>query len=210
MNKFSVITGAPAFTKGYVKEFRVRWALEEMGLSYEELRHTLKEMKGNDYLRHQPFGQVPMFMDDEVSMFESGAIVLYLAEKSDVLMSKDVAKRARTMSWIFAALNSIEPPVAHLVVIDLFAKGEEWAKLRRPKAIENLDQRLGQLAQWLGDKDYLESEFSAGDLMMTTVLRDIYEPSFFTKYPTLKNYVKRNEARPAFKRAMESHSKLYE
>lgn len=210
MNRFSVITGAPAFTKGYVKEFRVRWALEEMGLAYEELRHSLKEIKSSDYLRHQPFGQVPIFMDDDVSMFESGAIVLYLAEKSEVLMSRDVAKRARVLSWIFAALNSIEPVVAQLSMIDIFAKGEEWAKLRRPRAIEMIDGKLGQLAQWLGDKQYLESDFSAADLLMTTVLRDICDPALLAKYPTLKSYVKRNEERAAFKRALESHSKLYE
>lgn len=142
-------------------------------------------------------------------MFESGAIVLRIAEQSEALMPRDAQGRARTMSWVFAALNSVEPEVAHLAAIDLFHEGEEWARLRRPGAVENVLHRLRQLAGWLGDRDYLEDRFTAGDLMMTTVLREVRQEEVLVQFPTLRAYRERCEARPAFRQALADHLAIY-
>ncbi|MBO6667206.1 glutathione S-transferase family protein [Parvibaculum sp.] len=209
MRKFSAFEWVPDFARGHVKEMRVRWALEEAGLPYREMRLTQEEKAGAPYLQLQPFGQVPCFEDGEVSMFESGAIVLRIAEQSEALMPRDAQGRARTMSWVFAALNSVEPEVAHLAAIDLFHEGEEWARLRRPGAVENVLHRLRQLAGWLGDRDYLEDRFTAGDLMMTTVLREVRQEEVLVQFPTLRAYRERCEARPAFRQALADHLAIY-
>ncbi len=209
MRKFSSFERVPDFARGHVKEMRVRWALEEAGLPYREMRLTQEEKTGAPYLKLQPFGQVPCFEDGEVSMFESGAIVLRIAEQSEALMPRDAQGRARTMSWVFAALNSVEPEVAHLAAIDLFHEGEEWARLRRRGAVENVLHRLRQLAGWLGDRDYLEDRFTAGDLMMTTVLREVRQEEVLVQFPTLRAYRERCEARPAFRQALADHLAIY-
>ncbi|MBX3509390.1 MAG: glutathione S-transferase family protein [Parvibaculum sp.] len=209
MNRFSSFDWVPDFARGHVKEFRVRWALEEAGLPYSEMCISQDDKIAPAYLRKQPFGQVPCYDDGEVAMFESGAILLHIAEKSEVLMPRDPQGRARTMSWVFAALNSVEPAVSAVTHIDLFYKDEEWAKLRRPGAVEFLLLRLRQLAGWLGDREWLEDRFTAGDLMMTTVLRDVRQDDVIAQFPTLRAYRARGEARPAFQKAMRDHLALF-
>ena len=208
MNKFSVINNAPAFTKGYVKEMRVRWALTEMDLPYEELKYPHAETKSAEYLGKQPFGQVPYYEEGDLCMFESGAILLHLALKHSKLMPTDEIGRAQTMTWLFSALNSIEPSVAHVTLINVFSKGQEWADLRRPAAIENLKNRLSQLSSALGEREYLTGEFSIADIAMTTVLRDV-SATIIGEFANLKSYRERNEARAGFQKALQKHCELY-
>lgn len=202
-----VITGfawVPDFARGFVRDLRPRWACEEAGLSYRERLIDHESAKGAEYLREQPFGQVPAYRDDEVQIFESGAMVLRIAERSEQLMPRDVAGRARVLTWVTAALNSVEPFVRDLVSIDEFSKGEEWAVLRRPYAVETLRGRLASLSTWLSTKAYLEGEFTAADIIMATVLREIPDQNMLAEFPNLLDYRDRCIGRPAFERALQA------
>jgi glutathione S-transferase len=205
----SAFRWVPPFAQGYVRDLRVRWALEEAGLPYDAVLVDPQIKTSAEYLGWQPFGQVPAYRDGEVEMFESGAIVLHIAARSGTLAPKDPAGWARTMTWVFAALNSIEPRIADLVLLDVFHAGEAWTKERRPQAEAALMPRLAALADWLGDKEYLEGRFTAGDLMMTTVLRELVNSGVLARYPTLDAYRARCEARPAFGRAMEAQMRVF-
>jgi len=209
MKTLSVLKWVPPFARGSVKEFRVRWALEEAGLPYEERVLTPEDQDAASYRAVQPFGQVPVLEEEGFAMFESGAIVLAIAEKSEALMPRDEEGRARTMQWMFAALTSVPPAVAEVAALDFFYPEEEWAKLRRPGAEEFLMRRLGQVSGRLEGREWLEDRFTAGDLMMVTVLRDLRHRDFIAKFPPLEAYVKRAEARPAFQKALKDHMALY-
>ena len=201
------ITGfawVPDFARGFVRDLRPRWACEEAGLGYRERLVDFETVKADDYRREQPFGQVPAYRDAEVEMFESGAMVLRIAERSEALMRRDPASRARTLTWVTAALNSVEPFVFDLVNIDLFNKGEEWTVARRPQVIDNLRGRLKSLSDWLGDKAYLEGEFSAADIIMATVLREIADDALMAEFANLAAYRTRCTERPAFVRALDA------
>ncbi len=193
----------PPFAKGLVRDLRVRWALEECGLAYEERLIGPDDQGSEAYRRVQPFGQVPASEEDGLTLFESGAIVLHIANRSDTLMPADAAGRAHVSTWLFAALNSIEPPIQELAAIDLFYADQEWAKLRRPGAVEAVQTRLDQLAVRLDGSDYLvANRFTAADLMMTTVLRILRHTDLVTRMPKLDAYQKRCEARPALQQAL--------
>lgn len=192
----------PPFAQGYVRDLRVRWAFEEAGLPYEAELIDLPNQASEANRRRQPFGQVPAYRDDDVEMFESGAIVLYLAEKSEALAPRDTRGRARVTSWVFAALSSIEPHVQNYVHLDSFHAGKPWVAAQRPELLEMLEGRLAALAVWLGDADYLEGRFTVADLLMCTVLREAVDCGVLARYPTLDAYRQRCEARPAFARAM--------
>jgi len=199
------ITGfanVPDFARGLVRDLRVRWALEEAGIAYQAKLLAQGEQKDPDNLRVQPFGQVPSFSDGKTEMFETGAIVLHIGESCEALLPKDPAARARAMSWVFAALNSVEPYLTQIAAIDIFHVGEAWTHERRPQVEASVRERLGLLADWLGERDYLEDEFSAGDLMMTTVLRILRHTTLVTEQPSLAAYQARCEARPTFQRAL--------
>jgi glutathione S-transferase len=198
----------PDFAAPLMRAFRVRWALEEAGLPYDVRYVSLgAEQKSPDHLARQPFGQAPAIEEDGLVLHESGAIALYIAEKSDALMPKDRIGRERATAWVFSALNTIENPVQELGSIIFFHKDAAWAKERRPQVEEFLRLRLRQLAEALGDKDYLEGRFSVGDLMMSDVLRIIDSTGIINDYPTLKAYKQRCEARTAFQRAMKDQMK---
>jgi glutathione S-transferase len=185
-----------------VRDLRVRWALEEAGLTYRTRLLEQGDQDKPEYRALQPFGQVPILEQDGGVLFESGAIVLYIGERSEALLPKDSGARARATQWLIAALNSIEPPIMNIALIDLFYADQEWAKLRRPSAVEFAHRRLNGLAKALGDKPYLDGErFTAGDLMMTTVLRIL--PVLLVDQ-RLAAYVERCTARPAFKRALDA------
>jgi glutathione S-transferase len=193
----------PDFAAPLMRAFRVRWALEEAGLPYDIRLVALgPEQRSPEHLARQPFGQAPAIEDDGLILHESGAIALYIAEKSDALMPKDRVGRERATAWVFSALNTIEPAVQELGSIIFFHKDAAWAKERRPQVEEFLRLRLGQLADALGDKDYLEDRFTVGDLMMSDVLRIIDSTGIVDGFPKLRAYRDRCQARPAFQRAM--------
>ena len=203
MITISAFSHVPDIAKGLVRDLRVRWALEEARLTYEV--HLLEQGDQNKpaYRALQPFGQVPIFEENGVVLFESGAIVLHIAERSEVLLPKDSAARARAVQWLIAALNSVEPAVWNVFAIDNIHTNQEWAKLRRPSAVEFMNKKLDALAERLGHKPFLDGEhFTAGDLMMTTVLRFHSDTSQLD--PRLIAYLKRCTSRPAFTRALDA------
>jgi len=200
----------PDFAQGHVRDLRVRWALEEAGLLYEQKLISFAEKMNPEYLALQPFGQVPAIEEDGCKQFESGAIVLNIARRSPKLMPAGDSARVRTEAWIFAALNSIEPSVAALGEIDIFAKGENWAIERRPAAVKAVEAKLALLQSWLGDRDYLEDRFSAGDLLMATVLRDLGHTDIVDNRPVLRAYLDRCLARPGFQKALADQLKSFE
>jgi len=193
---------APPQAQGLVRDLRVRWALEEAALPYEDKLLPFGEQNLPAHRALQPFGQIPVYQEGELTLFESGAIVTHIGEKSTVLLSNDPVKRARAITWMFAALNSVEPHIQALAAIDLFFAKEEWARLRRPSALAMAQSRLNALAATLEGRDYLEREFSAGDLLMASVLRFLRHTTIVTDMPVLAAYLARCEARPAFKRAL--------
>jgi glutathione S-transferase len=205
MITISAFKWVPDFARGQVRDLRVRWALEEAGQPYQTRLLEQGDQDKPDYRAMQPFGQVPIFEEDGLVLFESGAIVLHIGERSETLLPKEAGGRARATQWLIAALNSIEPFVMNVAMIDLFYAKEEWAKLRRPGAVEFVQRRLSALSKSLGDKPFLDGErFTAGDLMMTTVLRILGNTDIVASDKRLAAYVGRCTARLAFKRALEA------
>jgi glutathione S-transferase len=201
MITISAFKWVPDFAQGQVRDLRARWALEEAGLPYRTRLLAQGDQDKADYRALQPFGQVPIFEEDGFVLFESGAIVLHIGARCETLLPADTHARARATQWLIAALNSIEPYVMNVAVLDLFYANEEWAKLRKPGAIAFAQRRLSALSGSLGDKPYLDGDrFTAGDLMMTTVLRTL--PALNDE--RLNAYVARCTARPAFKRAIDA------
>ena len=205
----SAFRWVPAFAQGYVRDLRVRWALEEAGLPYEANLLDGDEKNSANYRAWQPFGQVPAYRDDDVEMFESGAIVLHISERSEALSPKDAAGRARVMTWVIAALNSVEPHAWNLIGFDGEGAGGAWAEKRRAELEAALDRRLSALEQRLTGRDYLEDRFTAGDIIMATVLRELIECGALARYPALAAYVQRCMDRPAFGRALEAQMKPF-
>jgi len=205
MITISAFKWVPDLAKGQVRDLRVRWALEEASLPYKTRRLEQGEQDKPDYRALQPFGQVPILEEDGFVLFESGAIVLYIGERSETLLPKDPAARARATQWLIAALNSIEPFMLNVALIDFFYADEEWAKLRRPGAVEFAQKRLRGLSESLGDKPYLDGEhFTAGDLMMATVLRILNHTDVVTRDKRLAAYIDRCTARRAYTRALDA------
>jgi glutathione S-transferase len=210
MIKLTAFRSLPPFAQGLARDFRVRWALEEARIPYEARLIGPEDQASAAYRALQPFGQIPAIEADGLTLFESGAIVLYIADRSEALAPSDAHGLARTNAWIFAALNSVEPAVIALAGLDLFHAGETWAAESRPVAVQAVQKRLAALEQWLGGRDYLEDRFTAGDLLMTTVLRILRHTDIVSGRPTLRAYQERCEARPAFQRAMADHLKPYQ
>jgi glutathione S-transferase len=205
MIRVSAFRWVPPFAQGLVRELRVRWALEEAGLAYEERLIGPEDQATESYRALQPFGQVPAYEEDGLVIFESGAIVLHIAERSSALMPPEPGARERCKTWMFAALNTVEPPIQMLAEIDLFNAKEEWAKLRRPGAIKAVEGRLASLSDWLTGREYLEDRFTAADVLMTTVLRILRHTDLVAERPVLEAYRARCEARPAFRKALADH-----
>lgn len=203
MITISAFAWVPDFARGQVRDLRVRWALEEAGLPYRTRLLGQGDQDKPEYRALQPFGQVPIFEEDRFVLFETGAIALYIAERSETLLPKDPKARAKAAQWVIAALNSIEPHLMTVAGIELFHADKEWAKLRKPRAIEFAQWRLKCLANALGEKPYLDGDrFTVGDLMMSSVLRII--PALTNAEPRLAAYVERCTARPAFQRALDA------
>jgi glutathione S-transferase len=205
----SAFREVPAFARGLVRDMRVRWALEEAGLPYRENLLTFEDRGGEAYRTLQPFGQVPAVENGGFAMFESGAIVLHIAERCEALLPADPRGRARAQTWMFCALNTVEPQVQQLAEIDLFNAAEPWAIARRPAVLGKLEMRLDVLEARLTERDHLEDRFSAGDLLMTTVLRILRHTDLVSRRPNLAAYQARCEARPAFKKALADHLKPF-
>ncbi|GGY85335.1 glutathione S-transferase family protein [Pseudoduganella plicata] len=202
MTTVTALNNVPGFARGLVRDLRVRWALEEAGQSYEQRLLAHGELAGAGHRALQPFCQVPTYEEDGLALFESGAIVLHIGAASPALLPDDPAERARATTWVFAALNTVEPPIAQLAELDFFHAGEAWVAEARPGVMAAVRRRLDQLAACLGQDDYLEGRFTAGDLLMATVLRNLRQTDLIEERPVLHAYLRRCEGRPAFARAL--------
>lgn len=209
MYTLTTYRSVPSFAIGFVRDLRVRWALEEAGLPYQLRLIEFDERHSPAYRQQQPFGQVPMLQDGDLSLFESGAILLHLGEKTPALLLDAPAARAHVHTWMFAALNTVEPHVLNLVSLLAFSSGEAWAKERRPALEETVLQRLRDLDAWLEGREYLAGGFSAADILMVTVLRLLGATDHVARFPHLKAYQDRCTARAAFKKALADQLALY-
>ena len=191
----------PPFAAGYVRDLRPRWACEELALPYSERLISAVE-RPEWYFEEQPFGQAPYMRDGEICMFESGAMLIHLAEKTGRLLPPEGQARASVLSWLIAAFNSVEPMVFELTNVEVFSRKEEWAKLRRPSLLEALGRRLDQLSATLGNAEWIAGDFSIADIAMVTVLREAAARGVLEAHPALQAYVARGTARPAFETAL--------
>ncbi len=203
----SVLRWAPPIVHGLVRDLRVRWALEEAGWPYREHFVGQEDQASASYRALQPFGQVPAFRSDEVTLFESGAIVHHIAERSPALMPEEGAARSEVTAWMFGALSSVEPPIMMLNILDLGYQGPKGADVQGVRAwvAGRVESRLDALVHVLDGKEHVLGRFTAADVLLTCVLRMLCDTDFVTKRPVLDAYQRRCEARPAFRKALEDH-----
>lgn len=188
---------------------RVRWALEEVGQPYDVRLLSFEAMKQPVHRALHPFGQIPTYEDGDLALFESGAIVLHIAERHDGLLPKDANARSRAIAWMFAALSTVEPPIIELTMAMLFERDKSWYAERLPMLQDRVRVRLGELSRRLDNADWFDGAFSAGDLMMVTVLRRLSTSGLLDGYPAIAAYVARGEARPAFRRAFDAQLAVF-
>ena len=192
---------SPDRGRGLARDMRVRWAFEEVGQPYEVRLVTFAEMKQPAHLAVHPFGQIPTYEEGDLALFESGAIVFHIAERHAGLLPEDANARARAIAWMFAALNTVEPPIVERSMATLLERDKSWYAERLPILDERVRVRLGELSNRLGDAEWLDGSFTAADLLMVTVLRRLDGSGLVENYPNLAAYIARGEARPAYKRA---------
>ncbi|RWE01784.1 glutathione S-transferase family protein [Mesorhizobium sp.] len=195
---------SPDRGRGQARDMRVRWALEEVGQPYDVRLVSFEEMKQPAHLALQPFGQIPTCEEGGLILFETGAIVLHIAEHHAGLLPDDANARGRAINWMFCALNTVEPPVLDLQIAKFAERNESWHERRLPMVHDRIRGRLGELSVRLGDADWLDGDFSAGDVLMVTVLRRLNMSGLLDEFPNLAAYVARGEARAAFKRAFDA------
>src|SRR5438477_11873033 len=200
---------SPDRGKGLARDMRVRWALEEVGQPYDVRLVSFSEMKEPAHLALHPFGQIPTYEEGDLALFESGAIVFHIAERHGGLLPDDANARARAITWMFAALSTVEPPIVERSMATLVERDKTWYEQRLPVLEDRVGVRLGELSSRLGDTDWLDGAFSAGDLLMVTVLRRLHGSGLLEKYPNLSAYVARGEARPAYKRAFDAQLAVF-
>ena len=200
---------SPDRGQGLARDTRVRWALEEVGQPYEVRLVSFRAMKEPAHLARHPFGQIPTYEEGDLVLFESGAIVLHIAEHRAGLLSDDADARARAIMWMFAAVNTVEPPILELANAKLLERDRPWSEERLPFVEERVRDRLKQLSARLGDADWLDGDFGAGDLMMVSVLLRLKSSGILDEYPNLSAYVARGEARPAYKRAFDAQLAVF-
>ena len=200
---------APPFAEGFVRDLRARWACEEIGQDYAERLIDATSPRPASYLLEQPWGQVPVLKDQGIEWFESGAILLHLGEKDSRLLPLDPQGRARAISWLFAALNTIEPRVMEFATINVFAKEEAWAIQRRPSLLASIGVRLDGLAQALAEKTFLVGEFTVADIAMAMVLKELQDTDLVSGRPRLSAYLDRCLARPAYQRALDAQIAVF-
>jgi glutathione S-transferase len=200
---------SPDRGRGLARDMPVRWALEEVGKPYDVRLVSSNDMKEAAHRALHPFGQIPTYEDGDLVLFESGAIVFHLAERHAGLLPDDANARARAIAWMFAALSSVEPPILEFANAKLLEGDKPWSKERLPLVEDRVRDRLKQLSARLGDADWLDGEFSAGDLLMVGVLRRLSASGLLNEYPTVVAYVARGEARPAFRRAFDAQLAVF-
>ena len=189
---------------GQARDMRVRWAFEEVGQPYRVRLVSFRAMKEPAHLALHPFGQIPTYQEGDLGLFETGAIVFHIAERHAGLLPDDANARARAITWMFAALSTMEPPILELGTAILVEGDKPWSAQRMPLVEDRVRERLGQLSRRLGDADWLDGAFSAGDLMMVSVLLRLRASGLLDEHPNLSAYVARGEARPAYKRAFDA------
>lgn len=199
---------SPDGGRGLARDMRVRWALEETGQPYEVRLVSFKAMKEPDHLALHPFGQIPTYEEGDLVLFETGSIILRIAERHDGLLPRDETARARAITWMFAALNTVEPPILDRETTALTERGETWGEARLRLTEDRIRVRLSQLSARLGDAEWLDGAFSAGDLLMVSVLMRL-GPPILDEFPNLAAYMARGQARPAYQRAFEAQLKVF-
>lgn len=194
---------------GLARDMRVRWALEEVGQQYDVRLVSFKAMKQPAHLARHPFGQIPTYEEGDLVLFESGAIILHIAERHSGLLPSEANARARAITWMFAALNTVEPPIVELEQAPFVEGDKPWLAERLPMLKDRIRVRMDQLSNRLGDAEWLDGAFSAGDLMMVMVLRRLEGDGIVEDYPNLSAYVARGQARPAYKRAFDAQLAVF-
>ncbi|WP_412066542.1 glutathione S-transferase family protein [Rhizobium sp. SYY.PMSO] len=200
---------SPDRGRGLARDMRVRWALEEVGQPYDVRLLSFKAMKEPAHLALHPFGQIPTYEEGNLALFESGAIVLHIAERHAGLLPDDANGRARAITWMFAALTTVEQPIVDLAIAKLTEGGESWYEQRLPLVEGRIRTRLDELSNRLGDAEWLDEAFSAGDLLMVSVLLRLKASGILNEYRNLSAYVARGEARPAYKRAFDAQLAVF-
>ena len=200
--EITAFRSVPDYAQGLVRDLRIRWALEEIGRPYRVRLLEATKPRPAEYFCEQPWGQVPIYKDHEVQLFESGAILVHLGLKDERLLPVDRAGQMRGIAWLIAALNSVEPAIFPLLMTDIFNRGEAWTSEARPKFVERLEGRLKCLSDALGDKEWLEGRFTIGDLMTVAVLRQLRGTGIVEKFPNIAALIERGESRPAFQKAL--------
>lgn len=200
---------SPDGGKGLARDTRVRWALEEVEQPYEVRPLSFRAMKEPAHLTLHPFGQIPTYEDGDIALFETGSIIFHIAERHAGLLPDDTKARARAITWMFAALNTVEPPILEFATAKFLEGDKPWTKQRMPLIVDRIHDRLKQLSVRLGDADWLDGAFSAGDLMMVSVLLRLKSSGILDEHRNLAAYVARGEARPAYKRAFDAQLALY-
>lgn len=205
----TAFANSPDRGRGLARDMRLRWALEEVGEPYEVRLLSFAEMKAPAHLALHPFGQIPTYENEGLALFETGAIVLHIAERHTGLLPDEAHARARAITWMFAALNTVEPPIFERSIAMIIEGDKPWHAERQPMLDERVRQRLRELAARLGDATWLDGTFSAGDLLMVSVLMRLEGSDLLGEHPTLAAYLARAKARPAFKRAFAAQSAVF-
>jgi glutathione S-transferase len=205
----TAFANSPDRGRGLARDMQVRWALEEVGQPYDVRLLSFKEMKEPAHLKLHPFGKIPTYEEGDLALFESGAIVLHIAETHKGLLPKDANARARAITWMFSALSTVEPPLVSFTEARLFDREKPWYEARLPEVEKSIRARLKELSARLGDAEWLDGEFTAGDLMMIGVLRRLSSSKILDDFSNIKDYVARGEARPAFQRAFEAQLAVF-
>jgi glutathione S-transferase len=205
----TVFEQSPDRGKGLARDMRIRWALEEVGLPYNVRLLSFQALKQPAHLALNPFGQIPTYEEDDLVLFESGAIVFHIAERHAGLLPADANARARAITWMFAALSTVEPPIFDRSIASIFERKEPWYEQRLLGLDNSIRKRLGGLSNHLGDAEWLEGEFSAGDLLMVSVLLRAKTSGLLEEYPNIAAYVARGEARPAYQRAFDAQLAVF-
>jgi glutathione S-transferase len=206
----TAFASSPDRGQGLARDMRVRWALEEVGQPYDVRLVSFAEMKEPAYRELNPFGQIPTYREGGLELFESASIVLHIAQRHPGLLPPEADARARAITWMFAALNTVEPPILDLQNAVLLEGDKPWRPARQPLLEARIRKRLDELAHWLGDADWLDGAFSAGDLIMAHVLRRLGRSGLLQDYPILRAYIARAEARPAYQRAFAAQLAVFE